>query len=819
MTTPGREMPARAVGSGESVGNYVVADDQMAAGSTFGAPRLCMTIKASGAIEKIYSVDAGEVLFGTLVLHFWDRVSGTKLEPMPGRFVIHPEHQEHLYELPNHVGVHETLFALSCEPVAGEVGPPAAYYRVVLHNEGPSRAVFSSYAICQLRGHTSHDVMVSYDDERRAFIAWNVANPQNVRLFGVSVDPAGYETTTDHDKALSFRHPVPLANRVDTPPGQDTLGIFELAHELEAGESAEFFFKFALSAQSRADAEHAFDDAPRAAEALECTRNFYRDVLGRSILMTPDDDLNRGVLWAKANMLRTILKPRTGWSFVNDPTRSNNSVGRDTAWFGYGADFVLPDIAEAALLAYVELQEPSGMIVEYYDIRNNATADYDLNINDNTPLIVLALLHHYQATGDEAFLERVYPAAIRAARYILSQRDERGLIWCKSTKTSDWGIVGWRNVIQGYRLSGATTELNSECYGALGAISKMARALGKAADEAEFAEHAARLHDAIHEHLYNADNDLYYLNIDVDGRPRSDVTVDLVFPIIFGVADDDMAARIVSRLSAQDFWTDAGIRTVPRGAPDYGATHGYGLLGGVWVGATFWFAFAAARFNADLMARSLADSFVHYSRDPRKNNTVPGQFSEWLHGETLVNQGMMLSPWFPPRYVWSAVEGVAGIDISTDPPGLEPRMPPGWGWYCMRNLPFRGRALTWAVVRTPELRVYANVPFARPGVETFTEDISHMLRLSGGNVVAIGLRRPGSFAVLMGNPTDHTVAAALSVDDSALSGTYAVHVFNSLRSAWIDDTPNSAERLRAGVPFELERKGFCIVECTAIEAD
>jgi len=35
----------------------------------------------------------------------------------------------------------------------------------------------------------------------------------------------------------------------------------------------------------------------------------------------------------------------------------------------------------------------------------------------------------------------------------------------------------------------------------------------------------------------------------------------------------------------------------------------------------------------------------------KSTNTVPGQFSEWLHGETLVNQGMMLSPWFPPRYL------------------------------------------------------------------------------------------------------------------------------------------------------------------------
>ena len=389
--------------------------------------------------------------------------------------------------------------------------------------------------------------------------------------------------------------------------------------------------------------------------------------------MTPDAEVNRGVLWAKANMLRTELRAPTGWSFVNDPTRSNNSVGRDTAWFAFGADYLTPDFARASLLAYVERQEPSGMIAEYYDVRTGKTEDYGLNVNDNTPLLILALWHHYNTTGDRPFLERVYPAALKAARYLLSQRDERGLVWCTSKKTQDWGIVGWRNVIDNYRLSGATTELNSECFAALQTIGHMARVLENHDASAEFAQAAAELREAINTHLRNPDNGLYYLNIDVDGQPRTDLTADLVFPVMFGVADDDTAARIISRLSSEDFWTTAGIRTVPRDAPEYGPTHGYGLLGGVWVGVTFWYAFAAARFNAAFMAYALGTSFRHYSRDPRRNNTVPGQFSEWLHGETLVNQGMMLSPWFPPRYLWAAIEGAAGLDLSGGTPTVSPR--------------------------------------------------------------------------------------------------------------------------------------------------
>ena len=89
------DTPAQTVGTGEGVGAYVIADDQMAAGSTLGGPTLCMTIKASGAVEKLYSVDAGEAFFGSVVLHFWDTVTRAKLVPRRGTFTIHPGHQEH----------------------------------------------------------------------------------------------------------------------------------------------------------------------------------------------------------------------------------------------------------------------------------------------------------------------------------------------------------------------------------------------------------------------------------------------------------------------------------------------------------------------------------------------------------------------------------------------------------------------------------------------------------------------------------------------------------------------------------------------------
>ncbi|HEV7216824.1 MAG TPA: hypothetical protein VGP33_17090 [Chloroflexota bacterium] len=224
-------------------------------------------------------------------------------------------------------------------------------------------------------------------------------------------------------------------------------------------------------------------------------------------------------------MLRVMTDSPTGWRFVNDPGRSNNTVGRDTAWFAYGADYLVPEFSRASLLSYVRLQEKNGKIVEYYDIRTGKSEDYGLNINDNTPLLILALRHHYTTTGDSDFLKQTYPAAAKAARYIISQENDQGLVWCTATGASDWGIIGWRNVIKNYRLSGATTEVNSECYVALQTMTHMARVMGKHQGSAVYQEQANMLKAAINQHLRNPDNGLYYLHIDLDGIPCPELPI------------------------------------------------------------------------------------------------------------------------------------------------------------------------------------------------------------------------------------------------------------------------------------------------------
>ncbi len=807
----------REIGPSERIGIYSVPDNELAIGSTLGGPKGACIIKATGALQVVYSIDIGQALFGTVVLRHYDAASGMHLaQDQPGTFLIHPEHQQHRFGLPPGLTVQESIFILNGAPSDnGDVDPPGVYLAVELRNDGADAAQIATYAYADLRGNTGHDVVAEYDAALGALVAWNVSQPEWVRVFGCSDKPDSYETTLDYGRAVSAVCPGTLANTTDAPT--DPLGVLHHVRSIKAGETASFYYLLSFGT-GRSEAQKNYVACPPSSDALEKTQAYYKEMLGRSMLMTPNPEVNRGVLWSKANMMRTMVKAQTGWCFVNDPTRSNNSVGRDTAWFAHGGDYFHPEFVRESLLAYVHNQEDSGKVVEYYDIRNGKTADYDLNVNDNTPLIVYALWHHYNTTGDEAFLREIYPAAAKAVRYLLSQRNEQGLVWCTATGTSDWGIIGWRNVITNYRISGASTEVNSECYIALLTASHMARILGNHDESLEFLNAAEALKTAINTHLKNPDNGLYYLNIDIDGYPRSNVTSDLVFPVMFGVADDQTSAQIISRLSSADFWTAAGIRTTPRDAPDYdpnGTNNGpYGLLGGVWLGCSFWFAFAAARYNPEFMDRALSDSFKNFSMDPRRNNTVPGQFSEWLHGETLTNEGMMLSPWDPPRYLWAAIEGVVGLDPSGDGVSLHPRLSSDWKWLAVQNVPYRQRRLSYFAVRSPDLEIYANFqPHGPLAYQNYDDDISDQVHAGTDGVCALGLRTGDRLMLFAGNTSEQTVNTSLQIG-VPLSGQYRTRLYESLLGQWVDRGLLSAENFQQGHVLQIERKGFCLLELT-----
>ncbi len=609
-------------------------------------------------------------------------------------------------------------------------------------------------------------------------------------------------------------HLHPLTNA--TGDTGDSLGALQLDLDLEAGETACFAFICAVFHDSQAAALAAYEALPRADDALAATVAYLERTLQIAEVLTPDRNVNEGALWSKVNMRRVMAQYPQGPAFTNEPGVSSNVVGRDAAWFVYGNDHFLPDFSRLLLEKLAEVQYGDGKIPEYYNARDGAAEDDGLNINDDTPLYVLAVNHHVRSTGDLAWLERMYPSVAKTARYILSQVDERGLVFCtaRDPRGNVWAIAGWRNVIAGYTLNGAVTEINAECAAALRAAAHLAQSVGREPDAQEFRDGYERIRRAMDDHLRNPDNGLYYLNIDADGTIHTDVTGDQIFPVMFRVCDEETGFRIISRLNARDFWTAAGLRTVSRHDPLYDPAGSVGLLGGVWPGLTWWYAFSAARYHPDFMVRALSASFRHYGADPKQNNTVPGQFGEYFDGESLINRGMRLSPWEPPRYLWAAVEGVCGLMVTNGPPRINPLVPAGWKWLALRRLPYHGGELSYFAVRQQSgIQLYATAENETEfPSERFEEDVSSGVRVYSDSAVVVALRRPEAIVILIGNVGPQTTTVPLNIvallDPRA---GYDVRIYNSERHEWErGDLRGAAES--GAIALSIEANGYRLIE-------
>lgn len=804
--------------------SYTVSDEALSMGASLGNSAVWVTTLATGAIQHVFDVESGQDLLETIFIryattghrplegrasHDTGETSYVGLSQVgPGTLEIHPAYQRHSFNTAGSVAISETVFV----PLFGGHRDPAVVYQVIdLKNLNPFPVRLRAFGFARLQGSAECDIRARYDPNLQALTAHNLARPDAYRVFGATEAPSGFATTFDYGRAYEPLHLRALEN--STQAEGDVLGCLQVDLRLGPGEERSFSFVSAVSSQGEERAVATYRDARDPQRALEQTLDHLEEVLSRSVVLTPDPAINQGACWSKVNMLRVVARYPEGLAFTNEPGVSSNVVGRDVAWFVYGNDHFDCDFSRALLDKFVALQLPNGKIPEFYSALDGSVEDYGLNINDDTPLFILAVNHHYRSTGDLNWLRGVYPAVARAARYILSQEDDRGLVFCsaRDPRGNVWAIASWRNVIPDYSINGAVTELNAECAAALRATGHLTQNIGRPDQEAsEFFDAGRRLQAAISEYLVNSDNGLYYLNIDGDGHVHTDVTGDQIFPVLFRVADDDRAFRVVSRLNSGDFWTEAGLRTASRKDPMYDPSRFSGLIGGVWPGLTWWYAFASARYHPDFMVKGLRAAFEHYASDPAKNNTVPGQFSEWFDGESLVNRGMRLSPWEPPRFLWAAVEGVCGLMLSPDLPRVNPLIPPEWKWVGLHKLPYHGSSLTYFAGREgSRFHIYSNAEIeTKHAVDRYDQDITERIRVLSASAAVVGFQRPGEIAVLVGNSGASTAIVPIDLSEVVEEGArYNVKIFNSERGAWLEGHREAGETARS-LAVTIEANGF-----------
>jgi hypothetical protein len=439
-------------------------------------------------------------------------------------------------------------------------------------------------------------------------------------------------------------------------------------------------------------------------------------ILSNSEFISPSRTINRGIYWAKANMLRVQHRFRNGFGFTNDPPQ-DILVVRDMAWYVMGGDYFQPSFTRG-MIDFVKnwCFHPDGKLTEYIHACeiNPVLNDYGLNINDDTPLFIIALEHHALVSEESGFTEVALRLASRAADYILSQLRE-GLVYCNADGENVWGIASWRNIIDKYNLSGYVTEINVECCAALRATARLAGIAGQKSLQEKYNLAAESLEMNILNKLVDNHTGLFYLNIDKNGIPHNNVTGDLVFPVLFEIGDESIRYKIVKRLFSNDLWTDFGARTVANTDSTYHPERGMNLMGGIWPNLTAWFGMAAKDLQPERIVEAMEK--IYRASEPDSpidaGNLVPGEFYERLHGDDFKSMGMALSPWMPPTYLWLGIEGLLGLKVGPDFVRIYPKLPKEWNFLCVFNIPIKGRTLNVAIyngVLYVDTMVQSNLP-------------------------------------------------------------------------------------------------------------
>ena len=516
------------------------------------------------------------------------------------------------------------------------------------------------------------EARVSVRDEQGACIVTTEGLPTQVRVFGSAIP---WKKFRFDEKTVEVEYEVTV---------QGGGGVREEAYVL------------AFSEEGREAARKTFDQCQDGRMLLKKSAEAYAEVLSRTEIITPEPVINRGLQWAKVNSVRVQHRYRGGLAFTNDPPQ-DIVVIRDLGWYVFGADYVTPDFCEG-LLNFGEQYgyHEGGKLTEYLhaDEVSPEQHDYKLNINDDTPLFVAALYHHAVACLNDEHLGRVYGLMRKAAEWILSQVSD-GLVRCSSSGTSVWGICSWRNIIEGYNLAGAVTEINAECYHALLLTGKVARKLGQLDDAERYSSAAKALKNAMNTRLVSERTGLYVLNLDNEGMPHHDVTGDLIFPVLFDVATPERAEAILKTLTTPEMWTSWGARTVHPMEPLYDPEFGYQLVGGVWPNLTAWISYCLRKNEPEKMVEGMVNIFaISEAKTPVEGGRItPGEFPERFHGEKRVSLGMSLSPWTPPTYLWLGVEGLLGVAPTLSGLELDPSIPASWEWVAVKNLLYRGERL------------------------------------------------------------------------------------------------------------------------------
>lgn len=168
-------------------------------------------------------------------------------------------------------------------------------------------------------------------------------------------------------------------------------------------------------------------------------------------------------------------------------------------------------------------------------------------------LWVIACEEYYLYSGDENYLEEIYPALATTCRNFLAYKNKKGLLEIEAWNLLDWAPMDTPR-------QGVVTHQNAWLVEALRRTAKVAELLKREQEAAEFRQQADALAAAINTHLWSEEKQAYIDCIHADGTPSEVVSQQTNTVVYLCNVADFLREEIIANYIHQvpEGWTRAG---------------------------------------------------------------------------------------------------------------------------------------------------------------------------------------------------------------------------------------------------------------------
>ena len=198
---------------------------------------------------------------------------------------------------------------------------------------------------------------------------------------------------------------------------------------------------------------------------------------------------------------------------------------------------------------------------------------------DSTPLWLVLLGATYDWTGDAALVDRLWPNALAALRWIDEWGDRDGDGFVEYERRSPRGLLnqGWKDSGDAIRDRNgrearapiALAEVQGYVYDAKHRMAGLAEARQETALAERLRNDADKLRDRFQEAFWIDDQRYYAMALDGEKRPADAIGSNAGQCLWSGIVADDRARDVADRLLGPELYSGWGIRTYAAGQPGY----------------------------------------------------------------------------------------------------------------------------------------------------------------------------------------------------------------------------------------------------------